>query len=134
MMWNYRDTERNSTETKGVNVEILIAVQGKQLEKTPSPPHSDASLPHADSHFLNPPSSANPRSFYPCSDRHVIVSSFKKLGRPRQRTKPKATQTTTRCSNSISNLHSTTVCLHSTKLLFLFPFSCLIWHFIERHG
>ena len=80
-MWNYQCTELNSTGMEGVNVESLIAAQGIQLEKTPLPPHSDASLPHADSHVLDPPPAVNPWSFYPCFDRRVVVSRFKELGR-----------------------------------------------------
>ena len=60
MMWSYQGKEWNSKGMEGVNVEMLIAAQEIQLEKTPSPPHFDALLLHADSHVLNPPSAVIP--------------------------------------------------------------------------
>ena len=109
---------RGSTETTGVNTEILIAAQGKQLEKTPSPSHSAALLTHADSHALDPPRPVKPWSFYPCFDRRVVVSRFKKLWRPRQHTKskgPPIAPLPTRYTTNISNLPSTMLSLLSSS-------------------
>ena len=104
MMWNYQGMEQNSTGMKGVNLEIPIAAQEIHPEKTPLPPHSDAPLPHADSYaFILHPQYINPWSFYPCFGRCVVVSRFKKIGRPGQYTKPKSFPTTVRYTINYSN-------------------------------
>ena len=87
-------------------MEILIAAQGKQLEKIPSPPHSDAPLPDTDSHVLDHPSSVKLWSFYPCSDCRVDVSRLKKLCRPRQHTTPRAPPISTGYTNNNFNFPS----------------------------
>ena len=106
MKWTHQGTERNSTRMEGVTVEILIESQEVQLEKPPLPPHSDAPLPHADSHVLDPPPAVIPRSFYPCFDHRVVVSRSKKLSRSRQNTKTKSLPPTAWHTTSPSNSSS----------------------------
>ena len=112
MKWTHQGTERNSTGVKSVTVEILIESQEIQLEKPPLPSHSDAPLPHANSHVLDPQPAVIPRSFYPCFDHRVVVSRPKKLSQSRQNTKinssPCATWHTTCPANSSSILSSPT--------------------------
>ena len=70
------------------------------------PPHSDAPLPHADSHVLDPPLAVTPRSFYPCFNHRVVFSRSKKLSRSQQNTKIKAFPATTWHTTSPSNSSS----------------------------
>ena len=107
MKWNYQSTGRNSTVIEGVNAEILIASQESQLKKTPSPPHSDAPLPHADSHVVNPPPAVISWSFYPWFGRRVPVLRFKKLGRLRQYTKTNSFPTNVQHAINLPNSYST---------------------------